>query len=426
MSEKRYDVRVIHTEKSQDYTGDFQVQEKFAIGWKAVLQKAYKTAEIRCLCFGKGEKRLSVSHLSSANSYYLSRFPHTGPEHANDCIYYAPDATKSGLSSYSKGVIEELPAGGLKIKLGFVLDKKDPAIDPVPNKSIREPQGERVFKPSMKLRGLLHLLWSEAGLCKWTPAMANKRKLGVVHHYLIEAASRIQVGRQKLNDVLLVATQNEKGQQAKANAEKTTFAKELNRRLVVIAPLASHTQQREDGEANLVPIAGFHGIPRMRVDNEKWAKALVRFHLDVAAWRRGSRVLAIIQTDPPSNESNTMKVLDIALMQVSSEWIPVESNYEAIIEKRLRDQGRRFYKPMCYDAADDVVFPDFWIVDTEHGHDVPMEVFGRNDEKYLIRKREKFDYYNREYKVSGWWYWDAAIDPKGMYIPAFPKPKLLD
>ena len=136
-------------------------------------------------------------------------------------------------------------------------------------------------------------------------------------------------------------------------------------------------------------------------------------------WREGRRVIAIVQTDQPTSASKA-QALNVALMVVSDEWIPIESGYEGVIEALLREQGRRFVKPMRFDAGQEQVFPDFWLMDVGAGREVPMEVYGRQDPKYLARKQVKCAYYAQHYGPTGWWSWDASSDPRGLNIPAFP------
>jgi hypothetical protein len=91
---------------------------------KSVLETAHAGADITCMCFGRGDKKLSVRHLGGADGYCLARYPNSGPQHANDCIYYAPDPSKSGLQGYAEGVVTEIEDGGLRVRLGIGLRKK--------------------------------------------------------------------------------------------------------------------------------------------------------------------------------------------------------------------------------------------------------------------------------------------------------------
>jgi len=269
----------------------------------------------------------------------------------------------------------------------------------------------------MTLLGLLHLLWNEAGLNTWSPGMAGKRGLGLVHSRLQDAADRMLASRMRIGDALVIAA-GSKGFQSEANERKVKSAIKNNRRLLVIAPLAGHTEDREKTAARYLTITGFNGVPRMFLDDEIWSTVARRFKRELSAWRQGRRVIAIVQTDQPT-EPGKAQALNVALMVVSDEWIPVESSYEAVIEARLREESRRFVKPLRFDSSEDQVFPDFWLMDASAGTEYPMEVYGRSDPKYLARKEVKATYYRTHYG-TGWWAWDASSDPQGNAIPEFP------
>lgn len=56
----------------------------------------------------------------------------------------------------------------------------------------------------LSLRALLHFLWNEAGLTKWTSAWADKRHWWNIRWHLIEAARTMIVKGGPLSDMLLV------------------------------------------------------------------------------------------------------------------------------------------------------------------------------------------------------------------------------
>ncbi|MBN7124805.1 hypothetical protein BSU01_24375 [Erwinia billingiae] len=112
------------------------------------------------------------------------------------------------------------------------------------------------------------------------------------------------------------------------------------------------------------------------------------------------------------------RVLRIALMAVSKEWIPFESSYEKRVEKALRSQKRSFIKPLRYDAREEDTFPDFLLTDTRSSRPVPMEVFGMATLEYIVRREKKKEYYNRNYTPAGWWYWSPP--ESGEDMPPFP------
>lgn len=422
---QRHPIIIEKTSGPQQYSVGFQTDAKFASQWKSALLSAHQNKlAVSCCCNWPGPRRFSVRHMSGSDSYHLARYANTGEEHALDCCYYSPNPDKSGRGGYSKGVVEETSDGDLRIKLTLSLRKQEPADTGEPRPERSNAQSARATKPAMTLLGLLHLLWTEAELNVWSPGMAGKRDTSRIHARLVSAANRITTHRLRLDDALVVATSISGGKQQKANAEKVASAIRNTRRLLVIAPLAAYSQERADGTPGFLAIKGFHGVPKLNYDADTWASVQRRYKRELSAWGQGKRIIAIVQTDLPDS-SSVAKALNIALMVVSDEWIPVDSSYETTIEAKLRAEERRFYKPLRFDAANDAVFPDFWLLDLPSNREYPLEVYGRTDEKYLARKAVKAAHYDSEYGSSPehWWQWNAAEDQAGAAIPDFPTAK---
>jgi len=86
MADHRYALSIGRGENVKEYFEAFQTQPGFAIYWKGVLQKAHGQGLVRCLCPGKGTRRLAVRHRSEQNSFHLSRYPHTGAEQPDKAV----------------------------------------------------------------------------------------------------------------------------------------------------------------------------------------------------------------------------------------------------------------------------------------------------------------------------------------------------
>ncbi len=420
MDRKVYPVEITLGPNKRPYSPEFQTQDEYKEGWKRVLLMAHGKADVRCTCPGAGEKRLSIHSRANSDRFHLARFPETGAEHSEDCIYYGVDPSMSGLGSYRRGVVQELDDGAVKIKLKIGLQQRaavapDESISAGPTETKVATPRPRSGQASMTLLGLLHFLWTQAGLNTWTPGMEGKRNLGVVHHHLMRIATSTYAGRVRLSQNLVIATPSASGQQAGHNKAKSLEAITQRRRLVIVAPLAQH-QDGMDGSESL-PIAGFHGIPFMTLDDGIWAALERRFGREIDAWRAGNPIIAVAQTDPPRSSAGSMRaqVVDIALMQITRDCIPVDSGYEALIAEKLVAEKRRFEKPLRFDAGEDAVFPDFWLRDLSTP--LPLEVWGLTSTEYQARKREKAAHYEEAYGASGWWSWNAAIgDP----VPDLP------
>lgn len=412
MGDKRYGVRVIYNGSDKNYSPEFQTETKFRVNWQNTLSKAHGKASVTCLCKGNGNRNLAVKSLN--NNFHLARFQKSGAEHALDCHYYSADY-QSGASAYKKDVIEVTQDGGFKIKLGVGLQKGSKNDSESDGHQVRTHSGKRVSKPSIGLLGLLHFLWTQAQLNNWTPKMEGKRDLGLIHSKMLETAAKVHAGAIKLSDVLLVATPSWQKTKVASNDAKVAEAILEQHRLLVVAPLAAHTLERENCSKSKICIQDFHGIPNMMVDQAIWKNALSRFPRAVTAWRGGGKVIAIVQLDVPSAQDKA-EVLNVSLMTVSEQWIPTDSKYEGMVEVKLRAEGRRFTKPLCHDADEDVVFPDFLLSDTDLLPLYPMEVYGMSTPEYLARKAIK----KAHYGPGGCWSWDANLDQDGLNITAFP------
>lgn len=418
MDRRLHQVEISLGVETRHYSPEFQTDPKYSAAWKRVLLMAHGKGLVLCCCLGAGNKRLSIHSRSSSDHFHLARFPDTGCEHSEDCVYYGADPAMSGLGAYRRGVVQELDDGAVKIKLKVGLQQRAavaPSDEEEPATATTPPATRpRSGQASMTLLGLLHYLWTQAGLNAWSPAMHGKRSLGVLHHHLLRVAAATYAGRVRLSGNLVIATSAD-GRQAELNKAKSTEAMNRRRRLVVIAPLAQFQAGMETGAT--LPIAGFHGIPHLAMTPERWETLQRRFNAEMNSWMSGQLVVAIVQTDVPTPARGAIQAqaVDIAVMHVTPQWIPVDSGYEAAVVAGLVAEDRRFEKPLRFDAGHDQVFPDFWLKDC--GLPLPMEVWGLTDPEYQDRKRKKIEHYDVTYGAGRWWQWDAA---SGAPVSPFP------
>ena len=401
------------------YTALFQTGEEFQPGWQSVLKAAYRHSELRCGCNGMGAKRLAVKHYDGSDSFALARFSLTGGQHAADCRFHGADPSQSGLGGYSAGVIDQRSDGSVKIRLEIgMLQRTDVVAPTLPRKTLND-RAPAAKQSSMKLLGLLHYLWAEAGLNQWKPSFAGKRKASLTYWWVNNAAENLWAGKVELSHQLLLPAFGAETRDAQRNRSRATAAVQTKHRMVLIAPLAAFTQERYDGMARQLKIAGFHGMPIAFMPTGLWETTVRRFQNAISAWRGGHGAVVIAQVELKQGPKGIYaSVIDLGVMSVTAEFIPVESSYERIVAEKLVAEGRAFVKPMRYDAGSDQVFPDFILTDTPRH--VPLEVFGRDDATYMCRKEEKRVYYDRQHGKDGWWSWDASLDRSGLNVPPFP------
>jgi hypothetical protein len=237
-----------------------------------------------------------------------------------------------------------------------------------------------------------------------------------------QAADDVRSGTVNLADQLLLPAMAQDAPEAARNRSRVAGALAAKRRMLIIAPLASYSAEREARMTRDLATAGFHGIPKAFVRPGQWDLLNKRYRAAVAGWKSGQTVIVIAQVEVKEREGRqSANVIDAALMAVTQHWIPTESSYERLVAEKLVNEGRAFNKPLLYDQGDDNVFPDFVLTDCASG-EVPMEVFGRSDEVYLKRKAEKTALYDQRYGRGGWWAWDATQGSNSAGIPPFPEP----
>lgn len=206
----------------------------------------------------------------------------------------------------------------------------------------------------MSLRALMHFLFERAGFNRWSPAMAGKRNQAVLHKYLMQAAEAIQVKGEPLSNRLYVP-------EAFSESAKAEQAERRRARLSVLQP--------HDGRQRLTVVLGeFKGWESASAGARIWIRHMPDAPLlaDARTWARvqsgfaplfealdsdGGRGLRLILAALIRARREHTYEIDLAsLMLTSEEWIPLEGVHEAPLVRALVAQGRRFVKPMRYDA----------------------------------------------------------------------------
>lgn len=388
------------------YTRDFQEKEEFVYGWRSVLSQNYGTsANVKCLCYGRGDKHLAIKSYSTTDTFGLSKFAHSGDQHDPLCKYYAPNPDKCGLFGYTDDVIKELDHGNIGIKLAVGLTAKDPAEPPINNVHIEKSTKPRKNQTAISLLGLLHWLWEDSSLNYWDKKFVGKRSWQNMSFRLSNSGKKLRIGRKKVSDHVIVANVN--------NPQQLENSVKQNNRLIIVAPISS----REDFK---IKCEEYFWLPYLNIKADVWEAKLKKYPQE-ARWleqneaERNGHVVLLAFTEPAkeikSDKGKKYKVdvINFALMRVTDQWIPVSSSYEHELADMLVAQDRCFTKPLRYDADESVFFPDFLLKDIGN-KDYPMEVFGMNTPEYLAQKELKSKWYDENYGINGWWSWDATKD----------------
>ncbi|MBB2158119.1 DUF1173 family protein [Gluconacetobacter diazotrophicus] len=418
--------------------------------WQALLASAHGDPRQRphCDCRWQGRplelvvrERRHEDDGQVVTQFHLARMPGQGRHHGPACPFHETDPQRSGRSDYVDGVVRQLDDGRVSVLLDRGLRVAERASAPVRPQLSR---GDDASRPArhrqarMRQLGLLHLLWESAGLTNWEPAVSRRRAFWPgVRAALADAAHNIVAGRTALDRHLVPIGYRDPEGVAQLAATVDRCGDSWRVLMVGVVD-----QLRVDGGG--VWRDGTPRPPRLRLtfDGARDYALFVAGDAALASrlqlsypWacrelarERSARSIKVVglvsaqvrRTGDAGNWTYNAWTDSVSLMEVGPSLIPVASSYELAILTALQDAGRVFRKPLRFDAAQDVVLPDFELLDTAAPQGTPLEVFGRQDEAYQARREVKRAYYSDVYGADGWWSWDAT---RGAPWPAFPPPQ---
>ncbi len=326
------------------------------------LAAVYETQERpRCLCVAGGIEMYVARH----RQYVVKRMPETGKQHHPGCTSYEPDPQESGLGELMGEAVLNREAGKVELRVDFPWTRSFGG--GVVRSEPREVAEVGVAQRRMSLRALTHYLFERAGLNRWSPAMEGKRNQGVLHKYLSGAAEDVTVKGVTLAERLYVP-------EPFHDAARTEIAERRRRHFAVMLP--------QDGARPLGLVMGeYKSNERTSGGQRLWVRHLPDTPLLVTSntWQRLERLFAPLfeardaDTGYPvrllltalirTRREHTYEVDAASLMLATAHWIPLEGVFELPLIHTLVEQGRRFIKPLRYDAPAARAFPNALLLD---------------------------------------------------------------
>jgi hypothetical protein len=340
-----------------DETGMFDdVQPVLAKAWEA-------HARPLCLCREQGIA-MYVARLHGR--YFIKRMPNTGNAHSSWCGSYETPRDLSGFGQLAGSAIIEDPADGtLTLKLGFALSKTGARQAPLPSETDTGMVSAKAR--TLGLRGLLHLLWEQADLVRWTPAMTGKRNWHVVYRRLQGALEGNVVRGAALRDLiyipeLFVLDQKEQIARRRAEALRRAFPTGNGpRSLVIVVGDVKEIRPARFGFRLLLKHAP--DFPLMLTE-ELHRRAARKFETELTAWNVLDDVHLIVIATFEINEAGIPLVAEINLMTTTSNWLPYDGYRERMLLDALVRSGRRFTKGLRYDLQRQIPIAAAVLMDT--------------------------------------------------------------
>jgi Protein of unknown function (DUF1173) len=304
----------------------------------------------RCLCLVDGVE-MYVARL--CDGYIVKRMPDTGSLHAPNCPSYEPPPEVSGLGQVLGSAITEDPATGeTTLKLDFAMSK-------IAGRSTMPTAGaggDSVASSGTKLslRGLLHYLWDQAELTRWQPGFAVKRTWGTVRKHLLQAAENKLARGYSLRSRLYIPEVFAIEQRDALNARRITQWSQAvtvpgkpQHLMLLIAEVKEIVPARYSFKAVVkhVPDQAF------ALDEQLYRRLGQRFESALTLWGAADDIHMVMVATFSVAAAGIPTIVELSLMPVTRQWLPVEDAFEKQLIERLVGEGRSFIKGLRYNLG---------------------------------------------------------------------------
>lgn len=373
--------------------------------------------DVLCMCrhdgipMGVGRRQVPVI------VYYLYPLHRSDPaRHALGCPHHVPAQTST--EDVKSVPIIEIKEGKIRVNLGSPLYRGKPVAgqDTKEDNKPNESNDNRKASPRGRLFTLLEVLWSEAELNMWSPWFEGKRHYNVVAYRLKQAAADIQVRQRDLAPLFHIPPKYTPAQEKARQQERDAFLEAMreNGGKSYYGYVIGLFRDVVPGRSESVGIQIAQSPLRLWIPKTSWHRAVHRWFNDDEPQPPAVMLFRVCRHE--GKQRPWLSVEDLAVMPLSDDksYIPVASDYERRLAKKLVAESRRFRKPLSYEAGNDELLPDFILEDRQDR--ICLEVLGRmTDPEYrahVVEKRARYD----QMKQPVWW-WDTELHPE---IPPLP------
>lgn len=309
-----------------------------------------------------GGIEMYVAHL---RDFVVKRMPNAGGQHHPRCGSFEPDVAQSGLGAFSGGAVRELDSGRTELRVDFPWTRRRG--HGAPRDAAAESGQVEAVTRRMSLRAVMHFLFERAGFNRWVPAMKGRRNQGVVRKYLLEAAADVDAAGGSLADRLFVPeafNEGVKAEIARRRREKLAMLKPDGASTPLALLIGEFKTVEATEQGRRVWIRHMPDAPLL-VEDSVWQR-LTRRYMSLFEARdadTGLRVRLVMAALIKARREFTYEVDAASLMMTSEHWIPVEGVHELSLIDALVNEGRRFIKPLRYDAPSAEAFANALLLD---------------------------------------------------------------
>lgn len=318
--------------------------------WPRVLQKAYVTG-VRPLCLCSQGVELLVMYIAKfRDKHVLKRMPNTGYMHAPHCEHYEPPPELSGLGQVIGSAIrEELETETTTLALDFALTKGRSR--PLGTDSEVEHESVRSDGTKLTMRGLLHYLYDDAGLTRWTPAMDGKRSWFIVRRELLAAAFSKQTKGRHLPDLLYIPENFSLDRQEEIKSRQIDSLSALSGATTARMLLIGEVKVLDEARFGKALIIKHMPDLKLMVTDDMARHLTKRFTQQLQLWGQLETTHLLVLGTISRSAQGVYSLESACLMNVNSQWIPFENAFEWELLEKLHGQSRKFVKGLRYNLA---------------------------------------------------------------------------
>ncbi|MFF0494582.1 DUF1173 family protein [Nocardia sp. NPDC004068] len=304
-----------------------------------------------CLCAPSETGGVPMYIARIRDRFHVKRMPGTGPDHAPDCPSWCPPPEVSGLSAVlGTAVCDQPDLGTTRLGLGFALTRRGTRAPDGASSSDTAPD----TGSQLSLRGLLHYLWDEAGLTRWTPVLAGKRHWGVVRARLLDAAETKSAKGHPLTDLLYIPETFSSTRKSEIAARRATALARLTgrdgqRKLMLLIGEVKAIRPTRFGRSAVI-IKHLPDFPLL-LDRDLHAHLERTFATELQLRQALSDSHLILLATFTLSQVGLALADAAAMMTVTRDWIPFETVTEYALIGALTAQRRRFVKSLRYMLA---------------------------------------------------------------------------
>lgn len=318
--------------------------------FETLLRKAYEEG-VRpvCLCKTTGVP-MYVSRTGEA--LYLKRMPLSGGSHSPECDRFEVPASISGKSELlGQAIIESDSDNVAIVKLGFPIMSGTSRA--APTRSSLEASSVKATPTRLTMRALLDYLWDEAELNLLAPAFVGRRYWGHVQKFLRNAAvgkSTSKIAFENLLYIPEVFTVERKEEIAASRRRLLDASTQDKHKMVIIGSMKALEDTRLGGKLSILHAPGFP----LFLDVGLYKKVKNRFRNETELWGSLDGTHLMVISTFLATDSGVGKIEELAVMNVTAEWIPFSNLVEYELLDILAKTKRRFVRSMHYNLENKV------------------------------------------------------------------------